>query len=58
MVSTTTSGNVKRSYVFGPEQMAWLEAEARRRDRTVNWVLRHLVAAAMAVRQSDPREVA
>lgn len=51
-MATTTGGKVKRSYCFEPAQVAWLEAEAVRRDRTVNWLLRHLVQAAMDAEQA------
>lgn len=47
MVSTTTAGMVKRSYCFEPDELTWLKAEAEREDRTVNWILRRLVRAAM-----------
>lgn len=46
-MATTTGGKVKRSFCFEPAQMAWLGAEAKRRDRPVNWLLRQIVQAAM-----------
>jgi hypothetical protein len=47
-MATTAGGKLKRSYCFEPAQLAWLEAEAKRQDRTVNWLLRRIVQAAMS----------
>lgn len=58
MVSTTTGGLVKRSYCFEPDELVWLKAEADRQDRTVNWLLRKLVRAAMMAGQAEKGEAA
>lgn len=46
-------GRVKSSTYFDAAQQAWLEAEAKRLDRTVNWVLRQLVQAAMDAERKE-----
>ena len=46
-MARTAGGKIKRSYCLEPEQVGWLQDEAERLDRPVNWVLRRVVQAAM-----------
>lgn len=54
-MARTAGGKLKRSYCLEPEQLRWLEAEAQRQDRTVNWLLRQIVQQAMDAQQRVER---
>lgn len=47
MVSTTGGGLIKRSTSYEPEVLAWLQGEAQRADRSIDWCVRQILRKAM-----------